>query len=211
MKNLQHLLVTLAVAALASCGSSAKTGKTGSNLKSGVKGQTSALMSKKPMDAAKVTTPPKAIPMARVGTDDTTGEMEEVAPPSPMEMAETKGGDETWTVSADDDIDLDGDGDGDAATVLYDDESSTLFVWFTASTDLDGDGTEDTYDAFFWISGDAVGFIITVGNDAAACTADATGTTGCVYCTAGDCHPEGTEDDVDSEETLEDDEMHEGE
>src|SRR5687767_902157 len=122
------LAIALAATAGACGGDSGKTGKTGSNLKGNVESQKAAITAAKPAAANKVMTPPKAIPAAKMALASEGRPAAMVTPPDPM-VGEVDG-DESYEITAAANIDLDGDGDGDAATVLVDDETRTLYIWF---------------------------------------------------------------------------------
>jgi len=186
------LLVSLALAA--ACGSSGSTGKTGSDLKSTFASKRSALLGAKPSAAPMVSAAPKPVPGAI--TAGTT--MIEASDPS---IDDTNGGDEAWTVS---DVDVDGDSDADAADVLLDDESETLYVWWSGSVDLDGDGSDDDYAAFVWLDADGgVGFVIEVSGAGSIACADASAAESCVVCSDTACEAVGESADYDDSDSYE--------
>lgn len=193
---MKHPLTTLLILTLAACGSSGTQGKTGADLKSAVGGKKSALTSSKPANATKVTAPPKAIPaMISAGTMM-------IAAPDPV-SGDSDGGDEAWDFM---EIDVDDDGDADTGDVLLDDESGALFVWWSGAVDLDGDGSDDSYEAFVWMDdAGGVGFVLSVAGGGVLACDDASSADSCVVCDGVECVAVSEADDYDDEDSFEED------
>jgi hypothetical protein len=121
--------------------------------------------------AKKTTTAPKPIPRA-VGGGNAS-----VAPPPINDHATL----ETWEIA---DVDLDGGGSLESGVALYDSSSETLYVWWSDTVDLGGNGTEETFDGFFWINSASVGLILDLKDhgedDILACVATEDGFSGLI-------------------------------
>lgn len=125
----------------------------------------SALLNSKPEQTQRATTTPSRLPPAMQ-----TGAGEVVAPPNPLANdSGDSAGDETWSFDESAGIDVDGDGEVEVGDALFDEESNTLFVWWSDTDDLYGDGTEVLYDAVVWFSETEVGLILQTSDVALAC------------------------------------------